>query len=189
MKTPAQRGRGTRGLTREEVLDATLELAEERGLDAVSMRGVAERLGVTPMALYRYVGDKQGLLDGLVERLIRELPEDDPGLPWQERLRTIGTEIRDVARRHPQVFLLLFLRPTVTEEARRARNTMQAILRSAGVPEEIVTPLQRLLDTIGMGLAASEAGGRFTGDAGDVDRVYDLAEEVVLSAIERYAGG
>ncbi|MER7544009.1 TetR/AcrR family transcriptional regulator [Actinomadura sp.] len=187
MKTPAPRGRGTRGLTREEVLDATLDLAEERGLDAVSMRGVADRLGVTPMALYRYVGGKQGLLDGLVERLIRELPDDDPALPWQDRLRAIGAGIRQVARRHPQVFLLLFTRPTVTEEARRARNTVQAILRSAGVPEEIVTPLQRLLDTVGMGLAASEAGGRFTGDAADVDRVYDLAEDLFLAAIERYA--
>jgi hypothetical protein len=55
------------------------------------------------------------------------------------------------------------------------------------VPEEIVTPLQRLLDTVGMGLAASEAGGRFTGDAADVDRVYDLAEDLFLAAIERYA--
>ncbi len=161
--------------------------AKGDAISTVSMRGVAGRLGVTPMALYRYVGDKQGLLDGLVERLIRELPEDDPALPWQDRLRAMGTGIREVARRHPQVFLLLFMRPTVTEEARRARNTVQALLRSAGVPEEVVPPLQRLLDTIGMGLAASEANGRFTGDAEDIDRIYDLAEDLLLTAIERYA--
>ncbi|WP_433462314.1 TetR/AcrR family transcriptional regulator [Spirillospora sp. CA-128828] len=189
MNTPAQRGRGTRGLTRDEVLDATLDLAEERGLDAVSMRGVAERLGVTPMALYRYVGDKQGLLDGLVERLIRELPDDDPDLPWQDRLRAFGAGIREVARRHPEVFLLLFMRPTVTEEARRPRNAVQAMLRAAGVPAEIVPPLQRLLDTVGMGLAASEANGRFTGGPEDVDRIYDLAEDLFIAAIERYADG
>ncbi|MFD0683404.1 TetR/AcrR family transcriptional regulator [Actinomadura fibrosa] len=187
MKTPAQRGRGTRGLTRDEVLDATLALAEDRGLDAVSMRAVADRLGVTPMALYRYVGDKQGLLDGLVERLLREMPDDDPALPWQDRLRAFGTGIREIARRHPDLFLLLFMRPSVTPEARRPRNAVQSMLRDAGVPEEIVQPLQRLLDTIGMGLAASEANGRFTGPSEEIDAVYALAEDLLLTAIERYA--
>ncbi|MFI0445721.1 TetR/AcrR family transcriptional regulator [Actinomadura sp. 6N118] len=185
MKT---RGRGTRGLTRDEVLDATLALAEERGLGAVSMRAVADQLGVTPMALYRYVGDKQGLLDGLVERIVSEIPQDDPALPWQERLRVFGTAIREVARRHPDVFLLLFQRPTVTPEARRPRNSVQHILRDAGVPEDKIAPLQRLLDTVGMGLAASEASGRFTGDQDDVNAVFDMAEEIFITAIERYAG-
>jgi len=187
VKTPAKRGRGSRGLSRDEVLDATLALAEERGLDSVSMRAVADRLGVTPMALYRYVGDKQGLLDGLVERIVREMPVDDPSAPWQDRLRSFAAGIRTVARRHPDLFLLLFQRPTVTPEARRPRNAVQSMLRDAGVPEEIIPPLQRLLDTVGMGMAASEAGGRFSGDQAEVDAVYAIAEQIFISAIERYA--
>ncbi len=59
-----------RKLTRSEILEATLDIADKSGLDGVTMRAVADRLGVTPMALYRHVGDKQGLLDGLVERLL-----------------------------------------------------------------------------------------------------------------------
>jgi AcrR family transcriptional regulator len=187
VKTPAPRGRGTRGLTRDEVLDTTLALAEERGLDAVSMRAVADRLGVTPMALYRYVGDKQGLLDGLVERLMREMPEDDPSLSPRDRLRAFGTGIREVARRHPELFPLLFMRPTRTPDAVRPREAVQAMLRDAGLPEEIVQPFQRLLDTIGMGLAASEAGGRFPAEPEEIDRIYALAEDMVMNAIERYA--
>ena len=58
---------------REEILDAALALADERGLAAVSMRAVAERTGVTPMALYPYVGSKAALLDGMVGRLLRGL--------------------------------------------------------------------------------------------------------------------
>ncbi|MBW8485669.1 TetR/AcrR family transcriptional regulator [Actinomadura parmotrematis] len=187
MNTPARRGRGTRGLTRDEVLDATLGLAEERGLDAVSMRAVAARLGVTPMALYRYVGDKAGLLDGLVERLLAEMPADDPALPWRDRLRVLGSGVREVARRHPELFPLLFARPTVTPGALRPRQAMQAILRDAGVPEPVVVPLQRLLDTLGMGLAASEAGGRFDGGAEEIEQIYALAETMALDAVERHA--
>src|SRR3954471_1818236 len=94
-------------INREAVLDATLALAEERGLDAVSMREVARRLEVTPMALYRHVGDKQGLLDGLVERLLDELELPDPALPWDERLRLLAARLRATARRHPDAFLEL----------------------------------------------------------------------------------
>src|SRR3954468_21340281 len=116
-------------INREAVLDATLALAEERGLDAVSMRAVAARLGVTPMALYRHVGDKQGLLDGLVERLLDELPDPDPSLPPEERLRSLGGALREMARRHPDAFLMLLRRPATTPASLRARERVYGALR------------------------------------------------------------
>src|SRR6185369_3226072 len=57
-------------ISREAVLAAALRLADEQGLDAVTMHAVARRLQVTPMALYRHVDDKNALLDGLVEVLL-----------------------------------------------------------------------------------------------------------------------
>ena len=59
-------------ISREAVLAAALRLADEQGLDAVTMHAVARRLQVTPMALYRHVDDKNALLDGLVEMLLTE---------------------------------------------------------------------------------------------------------------------
>ena len=150
-------------LSRSQVLDATLALAEEDGLDAVSMRAVARRLGVTPMALYRHVGDKQGLLDGLVERLLEELPEPDPALPWPERLALLGDSLRKTARRHPDVFLMLLKRPATTPEAKRRRAIVYRALEDAGVPPDQVPRIERLLSTFMIGFAASEANGRFRG--------------------------
>src|SRR5918998_4360722 len=98
-------------IDRAAVLDATLALADEEGLAAVSMRAVAARLGVTPMALYRHVGDKSQLLDGLVEQLLLELPLPDGTLPWQERLDALAAATRAPARRHPRVFPLPLPRP------------------------------------------------------------------------------
>jgi AcrR family transcriptional regulator len=150
-------------ITRQQVLDATLGLAAEEGLDAVTMRAVARRLGVTPMALYRHVGDKQGLLDGLVERLLEELPEPDPALPWQERLDRLGAGMRAAARRYPDVFPLLLRRPATTPEAKRRRAIAYQALEDAGVPEDLVPRVERLLSSLMIGFAASEAGGRFRG--------------------------
>jgi len=171
-------------LTRDDVFDATLALAEERGLDAVSMRAVAGRLGVTPMALYRHVGDKQGLLDGLVERLLDELPAPDPSLSPEDRLRMLGGALRETAQRHPDAFLMLLRRPATTPAALRARERVYAALRDAGVPEEVVPRVERLVSTFMLGWAASEAGGRFAHHSREVlDEDLAWAEAFLRSAL------
>ncbi|MEU8261619.1 TetR/AcrR family transcriptional regulator C-terminal domain-containing protein [Micromonospora sp. NPDC048999] len=169
-------------VTREEILDTALRLADEVGLAGLTMRGVGDRLGVTPMALYRHVGDKQGLLDGLVERLLTgELP--DPGLPWRERLHRQGAILRAAARRHPQVFPLLLARRAATDAALSARDGVYQALREAGVPEDQVPRVERLLSTFALGFAASEAGGRFRSEQ-EADADFAFAEELFGQMIE-----
>jgi AcrR family transcriptional regulator len=151
------------GGRREEILDAALAIADERGLDAVSMRSVADRVGVTPMALYRHVSDKAALLDGIVGRLLGALlPSDaDRGRPWDERLRALARACRAIGRRHPWAAHLLFSRPAVTPDAVRAVDVIYTALLEAGVPEREVPRLERLISTFVLGFAASEAAGRF----------------------------
>jgi AcrR family transcriptional regulator len=177
-------------IDRSQILDATLALAEERGLDAVTMRAVADRLGVTPMALYRHVGDKQGLLDGLVERLLDELPPLDPDAPWNERLRTAALGLREAARRHPQVFLMLFRRPAATPQAIRTRDGVYAALRDAGVPAVDIPRTERLLSTFYLGWAASESSGRFDHhDAKTLDADLAWLDAQIEAAIRAAAAG
>lgn len=185
-----------RPLNRENVIAATFAIVEEKGLGAVSMRSVAARLGVTPMALYRHVGDKQGLLDGLVERLLLSLPLPSRELPWDERLRRLAAGIRAGARRHPEIFLLLFQRPAATREALGPRDAVYDALRVAGVEEALIPRIERALSTLLFGFAASEVGGRFTpleGPSADaeaaVERDFAWTQEVVLDMIRRAADG
>jgi AcrR family transcriptional regulator len=169
-------------------LEETLALAEQQGLDAVSMRAVAQRLGVTPMALYHHVRDKQDLLDGLVERLLTELPIPDPELPWAERLRALATSLRETAARHPDAFLMLFRRPAATPAARRAREAVYVALRDAGAPERLIARLERLLSSFVLGFAASEAGGRFASiDPGRLEGDLEWLLEQVVDAAAVYA--
>ena len=86
-------------IDRAGVLQASLDLADERGLDAVTMQAVADRLGVTPMALYRHVHNKADLLDGLVERLLDEIANSRPNTDADsdDGLIEIGRAVRSVA--------------------------------------------------------------------------------------------
>ncbi|MHC3474202.1 TetR/AcrR family transcriptional regulator [Streptomyces sp. 7R007] len=154
---------------REEILDAALAIADEHGLDAVSMRAVADRVGVTPMALYRHVKDKAALLDGMVGRLLAALTPTDPDgkQPWDQRLNALAYAFREVTRRHPWAAYLLFSRPAVTPDAVRAVDVIYTALLDAGVPESQVPRLERLVSTFVIGFAASEAAGRF--GAGSLD--------------------
>lgn len=85
-----------RPLSRDVVLREAISLADVDGLEAVSMRRLAERLGVVPMALYKHVADKEDLLDGVVETLLADLPRPDVdgrrggALPSSRRSRAFG---------------------------------------------------------------------------------------------------
>ncbi len=87
-------------LNRERVLQAAVELADEIGIQALSMRRLAEDLGVVPMALYKHVANKEELLDGMVEVIVNEI---DPPIStdWKTAVRTRITSARQVLMRHP----------------------------------------------------------------------------------------
>jgi AcrR family transcriptional regulator len=166
---------------KQELLDAALALADEKGLDAVSMRAVAQRAGLTAMALYPHVGTKAALLDGMMGRLLsRMLPDEAgpaaPGRDWRERLRHLAWSARSLVREHPWAAGLLFSRPSATPESARTVDQIYTALLDAGVPAGEVPRLERMLSTVILGYAASEAGGRFPARGIDSEARRALAE-------------
>ncbi len=101
-------------LSRERILDAALELIDAEGLDAVSMRTLAARLGVQAMSLYHHFANKAALFDGLHERLLLQMRVEVDGLGWDEALRQLARSYRAVAAAHPLAFGLLATRPLST---------------------------------------------------------------------------
>jgi len=175
-------------IDRTTVLQTGLAIADERGVEAVTMHAVSKRLGVTPMALYRHVANKSDLLDGMVESLLTDFPLPDTGLAWQERLAVIGRAVRAVARRHPGVFPLLLRVPANTPAGLRARDAVCSALQDAGVPRDQIPRVERLLSTMILGFAASEAGGRFRGErAKEIDADFSYLEELVARVLQSRA--
>jgi AcrR family transcriptional regulator len=144
---------------RRLILDQALALVDERGLAAMSMRAVAERVGLTSMALYPYVGGKDALLDGLVDLLHLELSEEPvPGdIDWRVRLRALGRAVRALAVKHPGAFPLLLNRSAASSSWLTA--ALRAVLHDAGMPADQIPRLARMLLAFLLGYATGEVTG------------------------------
>ena len=126
-------------LSRDAILDRALTVADAEGIDAVSVRRLARDLGVTPMALYWHVDDKNALLHALGDRLLGGLDLTvDERMPWPEQLRAFVVSFTAVLRAHPSAAMLIGSLPTVaSENALGATEVALDILRRAGFsPEE-----------------------------------------------------
>jgi AcrR family transcriptional regulator len=100
-------------LDRERVIAAAIALADEGGLEAVSVRKVAARLNAGPMRLYGFISTKDELLDLMVDEVHAEiLPEEQPG-DWREALRILAHRTRQAVLRHEWLADLLGGRPTL----------------------------------------------------------------------------
>ena len=94
-KTPTRKP-----LSSARVLQAAVALADEAGLDAFSMRGLAQELGVVPMALYKHVANKDELLDGMVDIVFSEIELPSADLDWRSAMRRRAISTREALKRH-----------------------------------------------------------------------------------------
>ncbi len=114
-------------LTRERVLTTALELIDEEGLDALTMRHLGQRLGRDPMALYRHAPHRSDLLDGVVELVLGQLEVPSATTDWQDQLRATAHEFRRLALDHPAVVPLLVTRPLATPLGLRPPGTLRPL--------------------------------------------------------------
>jgi AcrR family transcriptional regulator len=88
-------------LNLNRVLNTAVTLADEAGIGAISMRKLAQKLGVVPMALYKHVANKEQLLDGIVDVVVSEIAPPDPTLDWKRAVRARILSARAALLRHP----------------------------------------------------------------------------------------
>ena len=154
------RGEGERArLTRKTVVDRALQLANADGLDALTIRKLAQELGVTPMALYWHFRSKDELLDGLAERVWSEIDTDvDDAAPWPAQLRGLLESLLRVLRAHPAAAQLLLQFEKQNESALRATEITLEVLRSAGFEPRYASEIARSVLWTGLTLVMSEPG-------------------------------
>lgn len=119
-------------LTREKVLRAALKLADEGGIEAVSMRRLGQALKVEAMSLYKHVADKDDLLDGLADLVTQEFTVPAPGHDWRAAIRASAVSQHAALRRHPWAGPVLELRLQPGPMRLRYLDGMLATLAAAG---------------------------------------------------------
>ena len=143
----------------EAVVDAAVSIADDSGLEAVSLRRVAARLGVTPMALYRYVESKEALLDAMADRLYEELTLPDADAEWWHGLAELARSTRRVLLARPWS-APLFARPPRGAHAHAVDEALRGALRNAGFSEAETRELHDQLSNLVFALVAPELHGK-----------------------------
>jgi AcrR family transcriptional regulator len=119
-------------LSRDRVLAAAVELADGVGIESLSMRRLAQELGVVPMALYKHVASKDELLDGMVDAVLAEVPPADPALDWQDGVRQRVLSARRAVLAHPWARTAIESRTRRTPVVLAYMDSLAGVFRAGG---------------------------------------------------------
>ncbi|MFD5424898.1 TetR/AcrR family transcriptional regulator C-terminal domain-containing protein [Streptomyces sp. NPDC127084] len=139
-------------MTRERIVAAALVIIDEEGVDGLSMRRIAARLGVQAMSLYNHVRSKADILDGVTEYITdrMRMPTRMSG-GWEEGVRTLSHTFREAALRHPRAGELALTRQLSTPTALAPVDTMLAMLLDHGFDEATAVHVLRLFVSFQVG--------------------------------------
>ena len=144
-------------LSRERVLRASLELADEGGLEALTMYNIGRRLGVEAMSLYRHVENKDDILNGLVDLVVSEIDLPVNRADWHTALRQRAISARKVFARHRWAIGLVESRRRPGAATLRHHEWVLGVLLEAGFSGTLAAHAYNLLDSYIYGFALQEA--------------------------------
>ena len=171
-------------LSADLILSSALRVVDDEGLEALTMRHLAETIGVATMSLYSHVATKEELIRGVLNLATTEIALPAPDTPPWEALRVITREFRRTALRHPNLVPLIMQAPPAGVEALRTLDAALDALRRAGIDPARTASAYRLSASFAIGFVSLECGGYFR----PVDvAAGDPVAPIELSAVPRVA--
>ncbi len=153
-------------LSRDRVLRAALAVADEGGLEGLTIRSLAQRLGAKPMSLYHYVANKDEILDGLVDLVFAEIVLPKPTGDWRDQMARRARSAIEVLGRHPWSIGLLESRTTPGPATLRHHDATLGSLRAGGFSIVQTGHAYAVLDAYVYGFAVQLASLPFEGPEG-----------------------
>jgi AcrR family transcriptional regulator len=162
-------------LTPERVLRTALELADQGGLESLSMRKLGQALGVEAMAVYYHFANKERVLDGIVDLVFAEIELPETGADWKTAMRQRAITVRDALLRHRWAIGLMESRTNPGPANLRHHDAVIGCLRAAGFDMAMVATAYSLLDSYIYGFALTKMNLPFE----DTSDIVELSESML----------
>ena len=162
-------------LTRHRALAAAVELADRHGLAAVSMRKLAEALGVEAMSLYHHVPNKQHILDGMVEVVFAEIELPADNLDWKPAMHLRAESVRAALTRHPWAISIMESRRSPGPATLRHHDAVIGCCRKAGFSVSMTAHAFSVLDSYIYGFVLQEVNLPFD----STDSMEKMVDEIL----------
>jgi AcrR family transcriptional regulator len=166
-------------LNRDRVLSAAVAIADAGGVGSLTIRSLADKLGVKPMSVYHYVANKDEILDAIVDLVFAEIDLPRPGRAWRAEMRRRAMSARSVLRGHPWAIALLQSRTSPGPATLRHHDAVIGTLRGAGFSVAMTAHALALIDSYVYGFALSESALPIHGP--------EPVAEIADSMMRRYA--
>ena len=143
-------------LTRDRVLRAAIAVADESGIESLTMRKLAERLDVKAMSLYYHVANKEEVLDGIVDIVFGEISIPRVGADWKPAMRDRAISVRRVLRDHPWAISLMQSRVNPGPAVLKHHDSVIGCLRQGGFSVAMAAHAFSVMDAYIYGFALQE---------------------------------
>nr|WP_245991477.1 TetR/AcrR family transcriptional regulator [Streptomyces spongiicola] len=152
-------------LSRERVISTAMAVADEKGAAALTMRAIAEPLGVEAMSLYHHVAGREEILDGMVDAVFGEIDLPPCGTDWKSAMRRRAFSARDALRRHPWAIGLMDSRSHPGPATLRHHDALIGALRAGGFSVPMAAHAFSLIDSYLYGFVIQELSLPFSSSA------------------------
>jgi AcrR family transcriptional regulator len=165
-------------LTRVRIIEGAVKLADDIGVDALTIRKLATSLTVKPMTIYHYVANKEAIVDGMVDEVFNEIDLPSVDTDWKSAIRERSISARAVLVKHPWAVPLMESRSTPGPATLRHHDAVLGCLRNGGLSVAMTAHAYALIDAFIYGFAIQEASLPATSGeemAELVEEVFDMA--------------
>jgi AcrR family transcriptional regulator len=162
-------------LSRDRVMRAAVALADKAGIEALSMRKLAEVLGVVPMALYKHVANKEELLDGMIDVVVGEIDPSVPGTDWRSAVRQRILSARQALLRHRWATQVIESRTNPTPVFLEYMNSMIGIFLAGGFSVSLTHHLMHAIGSRVVGFSQELFGDSQSADQIPADVLQEMA--------------